>query len=50
MTEGTTLSVAVPRLLLLGVRLVPVLVSDVVVEGTDPVGLLLRGTQCQLTF
>ena len=40
MTEGTTLRVAVPRLLLLGVRLVPVLVSEVVVEGTEPEGLV----------
>ena len=36
-TDGTTFSVAVPRLLLFGVRFVPVFVKEVV--GTEPVGL-----------
>ena len=36
-TDGTTFSVAVPRLLLFGVRFVPVFVREVV--GTEPVGL-----------
>ena len=47
-TDGTTFSVAVPRLLLLGVRFVPVLVREVV-EGTEPVGLLQeRDSMCLL--
>ena len=46
--DGTTFSVAVPRLLLLGVRFVPVLVREVV-EGTEPVGLLQeRDSMCLL--
>ena len=37
LVDGTTFSVAVARLLLLGVRFVPVFVREVV---TDPVGVL----------